>query len=54
LPDGNFKLAHYKGLLVKDSHWRWSERNLAGNAIDFFVQVLGLSFHDAMRQITGG
>ena len=26
---------------------------LAGNAIDFHVQVLGLSFHDAMRQITG-
>ena len=23
------------------------------NAIDFHVQVLGLSFHDAMRQITG-
>ena len=28
--------------------------NLAGNAIDFFVEILGLSFHDAMRQITGG
>jgi hypothetical protein len=27
--------------------------NPAGNAIDFHVQVLGLSFHDAMRQITG-
>jgi hypothetical protein len=38
---------------VKDSYWRWPERNLAGNAIDFHVQVLGLSFHDAMRQITG-
>jgi len=22
-------------------------------AIDFFVQVLGMSFHDAMREITG-
>jgi hypothetical protein len=30
-----------------------AERNLAGNAIDFHVPVLGLSFHDAMRQITG-
>jgi hypothetical protein len=29
------------------------ERDLAGNAIDFCVQVLGLSFHDAMRLITG-
>ena len=63
-PADNFELAAYKGLLLKDSYWRWPERNLAGNAIhppqfcyggrvDFFVQVPGLSFHDAMRQITG-
>ncbi len=52
LPAGNFEVAPFKGLLLKDSYWRWPERNLAGNAIDFFVQVLGLSFHDAMRQIT--
>ena len=52
-PADNFELAAYKGLLLKDSYWRWSERNLAGNAIDFFVKVLGLSFNDAMRQITG-
>lgn len=51
-PAGNFELTDYRGLLVKDGYWRWPERNLAGNAIDFFVQVLGLSFHDAMRQIT--
>jgi hypothetical protein len=53
LPAGNFELAAYKGLLLKDSYWRWPQRNLAGNTIDFFVQVLGLSFHEAMRQITG-
>jgi hypothetical protein len=52
LPAGNFEVAAYKGLLIKDSYWRWPQRNLAGNAIDFFVQVLGLSFHDAMCQIT--
>ena len=49
---GNFELALYSGLLVKESYWRWPERNLAGNAIDFFMRVLGLSFHEAMRQIT--
>ena len=27
-------------------------KELAGNAIDFFVKVLGLTFNDAMRQIT--
>lgn len=46
-PADNFELAAYPGLLVKDSYWRWPQRQLAGNAIDFFVQVLGLSFHDA-------
>jgi hypothetical protein len=50
---GIFILPVYPGLIVKDSFWRWPERNLASNAIDFHVQVLGLSFHDAMRQITG-
>ena len=50
---GNFLLPAYPGLIVKDSYWRWPERDRAGNAIDFFVQVLGMSFHDAMRQITG-
>ena len=51
-PAENFELAAYPGLLIKDSYWRWPHRELAGNTIDFFVQVLGLSFHDAMRQIT--
>ena len=49
---GNFELADYPGLIIKDSYWRWPSRNLAGT-IDFFVQVLGLSFHDAMRLIIG-
>jgi hypothetical protein len=48
---GNLSLPAYPGLIVKDSYWRWPERDLAGNAIDFFMRVLGRSFHDAMRQI---
>ena len=50
---GNYELPAHPGLIVKDSYWRWPERNLAGNAIDFFMRVFGMSFHDAMRQITG-
>jgi hypothetical protein len=50
---GNHELPAHPGLLVKDSYWRWPERDLAGNAIDFCMQVLGMSFHDAMRAITG-
>lgn len=49
---GNFQSPAFPGLILKDSYWRWPERQLAGNTIDFFVQVLGLSFNDAMRQIT--
>jgi hypothetical protein len=26
-PAGNFELAAYKGLLLKDSYWRWPERD---------------------------
>lgn len=49
----NYILPSHPGLILKDGYWRWPERNLAGNAIDFHVQVLGMSFHDAMRHITG-
>jgi hypothetical protein len=49
----NFTLPAYPGLPVKDSYWRWPERNLAGNAFDYHVQVLDLSFHEAINQITG-
>ncbi len=50
---GNFEVPAFPGLIVKESYWRWPQRNLAGNTIDFFVQVLGMNFHNAMRQITG-
>ena len=53
LPAGNMELPSHKGLIVKDSYWRWPNQNKCGNAIDFYVQVLGLSFNDAMRQIIG-
>ena len=51
---GNYAVDRYPGLIVKESYWRWPEGDLAGNAIDFGVKVLGLSFHDAMREITHG
>ena len=50
---GNFELPAFPGLILKESYWRWPQRELAGNTIDFFVKVLGLSFNDAMRHITG-
>ena len=50
---GNHLVPAFPGLIVKESYWRWPERNLSGNAIDFLVQVLGLSFHAAMTELTG-
>ncbi len=49
---GNLLLPAYPGLIVKDNYWRWPERDLAGNTIDFCMRVLGWSFHQAMRDIT--
>lgn len=49
----NFHLPAFPGLIVKDSYWRWPERDLSGNSIDFFTAILGMSFHDAMRHILG-
>jgi hypothetical protein len=51
---GNLEIEQYKGILIKASYWRWPERELAGNAIDFYVKVLGASFADAMRELTEG
>ena len=42
----------HPGLIVKESYWRWPERNLSGNAIDFCMRLLDLSFHESMHQIT--
>jgi hypothetical protein len=50
---GNLGLSAFPDLILKESYRRRPQRNLQGNAIDFFVQVLELSFHDAMLQITG-
>lgn len=51
---GNVELVQYQGLLLKASYWRWPDRNLAGNAIDFYTKVLGTSFNDAMKELTKG
>ena len=50
---GNMEAVPYRGLLLKASFWRWPDRDLAGNPIDFYVKVLGLSFHDAMKELIG-
>lgn len=49
--DGNFELPDFAGLIVKRNYWCWFDTRKGGNAIDFFVQVLGRTFHQAMTVI---
>ena len=49
---GNSRVPDFPGLIVKESYWRWPERNQSGNAIDFHVQVLRWTFHDTMTELT--
>ena len=49
---GNCRVPDFPGLIVKESYWRWPERNQSGNAIDFHVQVLRCTFHDTMTELT--
>ena len=46
------KRQNYDRKKVRNSYWRRPERNLAGNTIHFHTQVLGLSFQQAMHDIT--
>lgn len=59
LGNGNFRIlpdpddpAAPAGVIVKNSFWIWSEKNIAGNAIDFFTQLEGKTFNQAMQIIT--
>ena len=45
---GNFEVLGHPGLIVKNSFWRWPDRNRQGNTIDFYIDVLGKSFAQAM------
>ena len=40
------------GIVLKESFWNWPEKNIAGNAIDFFTHVEGKTFNQAMEIIS--
>ncbi len=48
----NYHIGEHPGIIVKDCFWRDPDTERAGNAIDFFVAVLGLSFAQAMEEIS--
>jgi hypothetical protein len=49
---GNYRLSEHPAVIVKDSYWRESSTERAGNTIDFCVVVLGMTFNQAMEAIT--
>lgn len=57
---GNYRIGEHPRVVVKDSYWRENGTEQAaspepcrgGNAIDFCVVVLGMSFNQAMEAIT--
>jgi hypothetical protein len=50
LPDPDHDTAPV-GLVVKQNFWTWNEKHVAGNAIDFFTQIEGKTFRQAMEII---
>ena len=50
--DENYRISEHPGIIVKRSFWRDPDSERAGNTIDFFVSVLGMSFNQAMEEIT--
>lgn len=48
----NYRVREHPGIVVKNSFWREPDTDRAGNTIDFFVHVLGMSFNEAMREIS--
>jgi hypothetical protein len=61
---GNYRIDEHPGIVVKDCFWRQEHSDragpvpareaMSGNAIDFFVDVLGMSFNQAMQHIQKG
>ena len=50
----NFRLVGYQGLIVQKNHFfRFGGRNEKGNAIDFLVQIEGMTFLQAVEELLG-
>lgn len=56
LPNGNYSIVpdgspRPADITIKESYWTSAQLQRSGNTIDFFTQIEGLSFFDAMRII---
>ena len=52
-PNDNYIIAGLANeIVVKDHYWHCPDSGHAGNAIDFFVKVHGVTFNEAMTLLT--
>ena len=52
-PNGNYAIAGLANeIVIKDHYWHCIDAGQAGNAIDFFVTVRGVTFNEAMTLLT--
>jgi len=53
LPGGNYQLCRLAtDIVIKDHYWVNKDDGAAGNAIDFLVNVEGMTFNKAMERLT--
>lgn len=49
----SYRIFGYGGLIVTDYRWYWHSRGRGGKAIDFLMEFFGMTFHEAVRELTG-
>jgi hypothetical protein len=55
LDGGNYCTREHDSLKISNGKWYWFSRGIGGRtALDYLVKVKGMSFPDAVRQLTGG
>ena len=55
LDGGNYCTREHDSLKISNGKWHWFSRGIGGRtALDYLVKVKGMSFPDAVRQLTGG
>ena len=55
LDGGNYCTREHDSLKISNGKWHWFSRGIGGRtALDYLVKVKGMSFPDAVHQLTGG
>ena len=52
-PEGNFAVGGFpREIIIKEHYWNCPDSGQAGNAIDFFVKIRGVTFKEAMTLLS--